>query len=602
MLRIASAQFVLTCAPMTPMMLAWWATTAIVSHAAAATKPPAAPVMSATSSDGTTPATTGDAPAATPAVGAGAPTPDPAPPTLDSAAVPSPVPGGATLAAPLHASSVAHSAAAAATDPAAGRDVEQASRSPANDAEARNRRCADPSLPPHIRVMCGQRDAGGLRFGSYGRVGAGTDLRGGAPQSANIVARGPRIVEGNYLELEFSYGMNVARPGAHFLVRPVMTLAVADPLFHDSGDFASRTAVRNLYLEVWSQPGTVAYSLWAGSRMYRGDDSYLFDEWPLDDLNTVGAGGQVVWRDRYRVLAHAGTNRLKQPFFVQDIEVAHPEQGATTVTQLNRQRMVASLTAEGRVWDQGPGGWALKVKLHTEWMGIGEGVRRRGDGSFEALPADAGFRVGAQVGGWHNPAADDPEQPRPYRRFANAFVRYSRGLAAYDELATPTVFGRDLRTTAASEFTAGAIAGWDAGWGNALVATKMRRFIDADRNSTDADDGWEYAVDARPLVRLAPAWFAGADLSYQAKFPRGLNPLSQVAADPAVTQLAPMLVFAPMGGRAFDRPQLRLVYRAAHLNQAALDLFAPEDVRHHRPWVHYLGVMAEWWFDSSSGR
>src|SRR4051812_32468697 len=35
----------------------------------------------------------------------------------------------------------------------------------------------------------------GFRFGSYGRVLAGTDLRGGKPLTANVVAHGPRIVE-----------------------------------------------------------------------------------------------------------------------------------------------------------------------------------------------------------------------------------------------------------------------------------------------------------------------------------------------------------------------------------------------------------------------
>ena len=63
--------------------------------------------------------------------------------------------------------------------------------------------------------------------------------------------------------------------------------------------------------------------------------------------------------------------------------------------------------------------------------------------------------------------------------------------------------------------------------------------------------------------------FVGADLSYQARFPRGLNPTTQRAEDPAVVQLAPMLVYSPMGPGAYDRPQLRLVYRASHLNDAA---------------------------------
>ena len=61
-----------------------------------------------------------------------------------------------------------------------------------------------------------------------------------------------------------------------------------------------------------------------------------------------------------------------------------------------------------------------------------------------------------------------------------------------------------------------------------------------------------------------------------------------------------MVVYSPMGPSAFDRPQLRLVYRAAHLNDGALGLYAADDPRRDHPWIHYVGVQAEWWFNSSS--
>jgi hypothetical protein len=44
------------------------------------------------------------------------------------------------------------------------------------------------------------------------------------------------------------------------------------------------------------------------------------------------------------------------------------------------------------------------------------------------------------------------------------------------------------------------------------------------------------------------------------------------------------------------------VYRAAHLNEAARDLYVPMDPRHEHEWVHFLGVQAEWWFNSSTYR
>ena len=442
---------------------------------------------------------------------------------------------------------------------------------------------------------CSDGSFRGFRFGSYSRVAAASDLRGGSPEAVNVVSRGPRIVEPSYLELDLSYGFITKHKQ---FVRPVITLAFNEALFHDNGEFKTNSAIRNLYLDAWGKLGSNSYNVWVGSRMYRGDDIYLFVDWPLDNQNTVGAGAKIV-ASRWNVAGHVGANRLLTPFQFQQIDVANPAQGATTALQLNRQRMVASLTAEGRILDGGERGWSAKAKVHGEFASLASGTRQREDGTAEALPSDVGFRLGAQLAAWLPAAKADPAA---LNGFGNLFVRYAGGLSAYDDLATPTSFGPDLRTSGrASEITMGMSTGLNAGVGNALFAAKARRFIDADVNGSDADDGWEYVVNARPLAKVTQSLFAGADLSYQVRFPRGINPVSQVASDPAVTQIAPMLVFAPMGGGAFDRPQIRLVYRAAHLNEGARDLYVPDDLRHNNSWVHYLGVQAEWWFNASTG-
>ena len=63
-----------------------------------------------------------------------------------------------------------------------------------------------------------------------------------------------------------------------------------------------------------------------------------------------------------------------------------------------------------------------------------------------------------------------------------------------------------------------------------------------------------------------------------------------------------MIVFSPMGPSGYDRPQLRLVYRAAFRNQAAQDLFVPADPRSNDSVTHFLGLQAEWWFNSTTYR
>ncbi len=437
----------------------------------------------------------------------------------------------------------------------------------------------------------------GFRFGSYGRVLAGSDLRGGKPEAANVVAHGPRIVEDSYLELDFSYG---AETPSGLRLRPVITLAFDGTLFHDTGNFDAQPALRNLFLDAQISKYVTA---WVGSRMYRGDDIYLFDYWPLDDQNTVGGG--VVFRksesdrggDVLELAAHAGFNRLEEPseFQFQEIDVPDPEQGARTIVQLNRQRIVGSASATYLMIDR-PESANFKLKVHGEVHALGDGTRRRStDGTFEDLPADTGYLIGAQVGTFgYAPSKLN------YRRHLNLFARYARGLAAFDEIAPPTSFGGDLKSKRASELSFGASGNWDHPLGNVMFGALSRRFVDADNNSTDFDDGWEYAIDVRPLAALGKGVFAGADLSYQARFPRGLNPVTQRAEDPGVFQIAPMLVFSPMGPSGYDRPQIRLVYRAARFNAAARDLFVDQDPRQDQTWTHFLGVQAEWWFNSST--
>ena len=452
--------------------------------------------------------------------------------------------------------------------------------------------------PPKVEVAADvAAPPTGFVFGSYGRVLAGSDLRGGRPEPVAVVAHGPRIVERSYLELDLQY--RFIAPGTGLPVRTVTTVAFDDTLFHETGEFDAHPALRNFFLEVGVTPRLTA---WGGSRMYRGDDIYLFDYWPLDDQNTLGAGARYrigKYEDEsWYVSAHVGWNRLLDEFQFQEITVPDPEQGATTVTQLNRQRTIASATLDAPIVPNGPADFNLRGKLHLEIQALPSGTRERDDGTRERLPADKGFTVGFEL------AAFGMAPSRlHFHRHANLFARYSRGLAAFDELAPPTSFDQELKTyPRASELVVGLSGNWDHQLGHVLVGALTRRFVDADRNTMDRDDGWEYAVDVRPLARAWRDLYGGVDLSYQVRFPRGLNPTSQRASDPAIFQLAPMLVWSPLGSSGYSRPQLRAVYRAARLNDGARDLYAPDDPRHDRTWVHFLGIQAEWWFNSASYR
>lgn len=422
----------------------------------------------------------------------------------------------------------------------------------------------------------------GFGFGSYGRIGVGTDLRGSTPEPVNVVKTGTRVVEASYTELDLYYRMQSERG---VKVRTVTTLAAAGDPFHYTGQFDADLALRNFYAE--AEHGQL--NLWVGSRLYRGDDIYLLDYWPLDDLNTIGGG--IGYRDeRMGAAVHIGANRLLDPFQYQERAVADPEFGAVNIVELDRQRMVASAKGDYRVWGDGIGP-SVKAKVYLELQALPDGTRTREDDSVEALPSDFGYTLGAQLGAWGFSAG---------RSHANLFVRWSQGLTAFDELQLPEGFDASKKTFPdASELLIAISGNYEFPGGGMLVGGYSRRFVDADPNLNDRDDGWEYIADVRPHLAVMRDVEVGLDLSYQVRFPRGLSPTSLTALDPAVFQMAPMLIYAPFGTGSYARPQLRLLYRAAYLNEGARDLYPLDDRRRGRSWVHFLGLQAEWWFNST---
>jgi maltoporin len=323
--------------------------------------------------------------------------------------------------------------------------------------------------------------------------------------------------------------------------------------------------------------------------MYRGDDIYLLDFWPLDDLNILG-GGFSLHFDRFDLGLAFGVNRLLAQYQFQEVEVQGRLQGADTIVQLDRQRFVGNLKAQYRLL--GPAkGPALKLKANLEIYGLPAGEARREDQSIEQLAADFGYAVGAQLGAWG--FADRASH-------LNLFVRWGQGLGAFDELSVPSGFSETKQTfPRASELLIGLSGNYEVGPFGLLAGTYVRRFKDADRNTRDVDDHWEGVVDVRPSIS-AIDWLAFAvDVSYQQRFPRGPSPIALEVLNPAVFQVAPMVVVSPFGAGSYVRPQVRLVYAASHLNEGARDLFPLDDPRRDDTWVHFVGLQAEWWFNST---
>jgi maltoporin len=399
---------------------------------------------------------------------------------------------------------------------------------------------------------------------------------------ANVVSHGPRLEELPYLELDLGYVLE--RPDA-LSFRVLSTVAFLEDLFHYSGKFEAKVALRNLFAEA-THVLTSHLSLWVGSRMVRGDDIYLLDYWPLDNLNTLGGGIGLAF-GRTRVQLHVGVNRLDDAFQLQRVLVPNPRFGTEEVTVLDRQRTVVSLKAT-RELPEVARALSLKLSLYGEAHALPSGTRLK-DLEREELPSDVGWVAGLQLGAWgfgeHS--------------FANLWARVAGGLAAYGELAVPFGLDPEKRAAGAREAVVALSGNYERRFLGLMLGGYVRYFRDADTAASDPDDGWEYVAVARPHLFLGRFFQQAFELSLQARRPNGLDPETQTHLMPRVFRFSVLPTLSWDRG-TYTRPQIRAVYTVSYLDSSARQMFPLEDPRRGRAVCHFLGLQAEWWYNSSS--
>ncbi len=435
-------------------------------------------------------------------------------------------------------------------------------------------------------------------LGSYGRVEASTDLAGGAGDPITITAHPGRLEEQPYAELDLGWRMKTAS-GAHFLA--LVTPALSGDLFHYTGTFDASLAIRNLYAQA-DDFGVPGLGVWAGSRMYRGDDVYLLDFWPLDNLNTLG-GGAFWTHGGLDVAAHVGFNRLSaDDWQYQSIaDITPGSVGSSSVTYLDRQRTIVSAKASYAV----PlGSLHLRPRLYGELHNLPAGVRQIDYGvteqtpKTEDLPAEHGYRVGGELSlyGW---ARDS---------YVNVFYRHATGIAAIGELTVPTTgFALDGSVNHAAEDLGALAFNQEAGPFSVAAGAYLRAWRDADANVVDPDDGWEWVGSVRPGWYPTRYVALQAEFSRENAFPAGLDPRTNVMERPTVTRLS-FLPGVQLGKGTFARPNIHLRYTLAVVNQDELNRLDPNDAR-RAAWTgvgplvsHEVGIGAEWWIDSQGYR
>lgn len=444
----------------------------------------------------------------------------------------------------------------------------------------------------------------GFRFGSYGRMGFGTTEEGRAVKSYHIANHPPRLFESNYVEVDLGYVLDAA-PDRY--IKVLMTTAFMANFFHYSGSPDIEMAVRNLYLEVKGYLAELL-TVWAGSRMYRGDDIYLVDLWPMDNLNTIG-GGVMIRPGLWDFRLHFGVNRLADSFQYQEISVAADPFEPKSVVFMDRQRFIVSAKATRYFllrkddWNKG-----VKVSLYGEYHTLPDGYLYREDIPPEKLPADHGWLIGLQGGVWG--LAEDS--------FLNLWLRASGGLASYGEFAVPFGVNAEKKTARARDFLVGLSENFEFGVGGLLAGAYLRYFRDADPNVYDLDDYWEGVFVLRlqfyPMEMLHLALEVGESFrrttglaSTTPEFdPESGSFTPPKHETPSVTHAALMFIFSPLGKGTLKRPQIRLIGAMQAPNTAARHLYPKEDIRAGGSslkdnLIWYMGIQAEWWFNSSYG-
>jgi hypothetical protein len=317
--------------------------------------------------------------------------------------------------------------------------------------------------------------------------------------------------------------------------------------------------------------------------------------WPLDNQNTIGGGvGAPVWKtDQYETIlqGHFGMQRLDNAYQFQEIPVVAPFGfGSVNVTKLDRPRTIESIKATQFIRPTG-GGSGFKVIVYGEAHQVAAGTYLDTNTNIEKpLPSDTGWLLGSQLT-YFTGHRDT---------YASLFMRHSRGIAAYDPLEAPVTFALDRTTSGASETRIALAGNWESDIVGLTAAAYVRFFRDGSPAETTTQKYDEGTVVARPSVFLGDYFGVSVEGSYQQRRIAIVLPDADGPLTASVTKLGVMPYFSPAGRGTFKRPQIRLLYVASFRDSGAQKLYPAQDVFASRKTEHFLGVGAEWWFNSSS--
>lgn len=424
-------------------------------------------------------------------------------------------------------------------------------------------------------------------FGSYGRIGFASSLKNSSGYQASFVSHGSRLELAPYQELWFKYDFTEDEARAEGVkVRLITTIAFTENYFHYDGQFDTKTAIRQMYLDVDNILPNL--NMWVGSRMYRGDDIYLLDFWPMDNLNTFGAGIKYNLPNKMELKLHLGVNRLNQGGQAGSYQYAYypvavkGTVGSENILLLDRQRYISSL-----LFFLPQESLNMNFKFYGEFHAIGEGEYKKELREY-TLPSDNGF-----VGGFQTTYYGFGKNA-----FVHLFLKYSQNLAAYGEMGIPYGVNTSEKSTGAKEFVAGIASNYESDIFGVMLGGYYRYFQDADINEYDVDDFNEATTQVRFQYYLTNRFHLATEVGFQWFRSNGLNPETFEHETPFALKFAFMPTFSPNGKGNYKQPQIRFIYSLTQFNDSATLIFEKDDPKRGRNTHQYLGITAEWWFNS----
>lgn len=437
-------------------------------------------------------------------------------------------------------------------------------------------------------------------LGSYGRAGIGYSMgiEGEFPQSLNLNGMGSiggRFEENDYFELAAAMHFNPTTANkdstkiniqSRFAFYTTQGQLIGNVSNKSIGGIT--TALPELFAEARNIMGS-EWSVWAGARLFRGDDIHIIDHYYFDDHSGQGAG--IQYKNTTLSVIFTGTidtTSTLPPYFYLNIVNGTPTLGL-------RNRHISILEHQIGI-NKGKD----YIKLLGEFHRLPSGTAKDAQTEY-SYPSDIGFVLGAK---YYKTISS--KFPGSFNAFS---ARYGAGIAnggdggssrTYMTYGAPNLETNDFRKAYSVALTETFLLNFNKNYSlnGYAIYTKSRGASDSPDKAPD------YLGKQFLFNRKQDIAFGARGTYYINNWLHLLHELdfawrkdgTQDFAQMTKFTIAPTLV--PTAKRdVWERPHFRFVYSAAHYNKFAADnLYSPYLAQSGtKSWGQYLGVKVEWW-------